>query len=116
MNWVKKHKLPAIEALQYNGHPYIEINDLWQMLYQTFNLVQNHQVNLSLLNEIPSKPIIEWLSFSKKEFKNAINKCNNLSTPWLHHISWKHLKVIIKDNRYLFNIVNIANACINIGH
>ena len=96
-----------------NRHPYIE---LWQMLYQMFNLVQNHQVNLSLLNEIPLKPIIEWPSSSKEEFKNTINKCNNLFTPELHHILWKHLKIIIEDNRCLFNIINIANTCINIGH
>ena len=29
MNWVKKCKLPAIEALQHNGCPYIELEDLW---------------------------------------------------------------------------------------
>ena len=52
----------------------------------------------------------------RKSSKNAINKCNNLSTPELYHILWKHLKVIIEDNRCLFNIINIANACINIGH
>ena len=28
-HWVKKCKLLAIEALQYNRHPYIEINDIW---------------------------------------------------------------------------------------
>ena len=37
MNWVKKYKLPAIKALQYNGQLYIELTDLWQALYQTFN-------------------------------------------------------------------------------
>jgi len=37
MNWVKKCKLPAIEALQFNGHLCIELEDLWQALHQTFN-------------------------------------------------------------------------------
>ena len=45
INQVKKWKLPATEALQYNGQSYIELNDLWQALYQTFNLAQNNQVN-----------------------------------------------------------------------
>jgi len=28
MKWVNKHKVLAIETLQYNSWPYIEINDL----------------------------------------------------------------------------------------
>jgi len=41
---------------------------------------------------------------------------NNLSTPGLDWVFWKHFKAVIKDKRYLTNIVNIANACINIDH
>jgi len=32
MSWVKKCKLPAIEAIQYNGQSCIKLNDLWQVL------------------------------------------------------------------------------------
>jgi len=39
INWVKKYKLPAIKALQYNSQPYIKINDFWQVLHQSFNSV-----------------------------------------------------------------------------
>ena len=31
-------------------------------------------------------------------------------------LTWHHLKFIIKDNSCLTNIVNIADACINLGH
>ena len=41
MNWVKKRKLPAIEAIKYNGRLYIEIKDLWQALYELFNSAQH---------------------------------------------------------------------------
>ena len=37
INCVKKHKLPTIEVLQYNGYFCIKLEDLWQALYQTFN-------------------------------------------------------------------------------
>jgi len=37
MNWVTKHKLLAIEALQYNGQLCIKIDDFWQELHQTFS-------------------------------------------------------------------------------
>ena len=41
MNWVHKHKLPAIEAVKYNGQLCLEINDLWHALHSTFNIVQD---------------------------------------------------------------------------
>jgi len=59
MNWVKKCKLPAIKALQYNSQLCIEISNLWQTLHQTFNLAQNYQINPNLLDEILSKPTME---------------------------------------------------------
>ena len=33
----------------------------------------------SLLNKTLLRPTMQWLHFAKEEFKNAINKCNNLS-------------------------------------
>ena len=57
MDWVKKYKLLAIEAIHYNGHPYIELDDLWQALHISFNTAQNHQIDLNLLEELESKPV-----------------------------------------------------------
>jgi len=59
---------------------------------------------------------MEWLLYFSEEFKSAITKCNNSSTPEPDCISWKHLKAVIKDERCLLNIVNIANTYINIGY
>ena len=33
-----------------------------------------------------------------------------------NRILWKYLKNVVKDDKCLSNIVNIANACINLGH
>jgi len=41
MNWVKKRKLLAIKAIQYNSCPCLELSDLWQALHLLFNLVQD---------------------------------------------------------------------------
>jgi len=41
INWVKKRKLPAIKAIQYNGQPCIQLKDLWEVLHNTFNSAQN---------------------------------------------------------------------------
>jgi len=76
MNWVRKYKLPAIEAIQFNKHLYIKLEDLWQALHQTFNSAQNQHINLYLLDKVLLKPVSEWLPFSKAEstdtIKNAV--------------------------------------------
>ena len=116
MNCVKKCQLSATEALQYNRHPYTKLEDLWQVLHQTFNSVQNCQVNLHILDEIPLKPLFEWPNFSKEEFGNAIKKCNNSFSSRPNYIFWRHLKAVINNDKCLSNIVNIINACIDLGH
>ena len=59
MNWVQKQKLLVIEAIKYNGRLYIELDDLWQALHQSFNSAHNYQVNTDILDEILSKPVSE---------------------------------------------------------
>ncbi len=57
MNWIQKQKLPAIEAIQFNSRPCIELDDLWQALYSSFNSAHNHQININILNKILLKPV-----------------------------------------------------------
>ena len=57
-----------------------------------------------------------WELFSKEEFRQAINKCNNLSAPGPDKLTWHYLKSILKQDIYLINIINIADTCINLGH
>ena len=38
MNWIKKQKLPAMEAIKFNEYPCNELDNLWQTLHQSFNL------------------------------------------------------------------------------
>jgi len=41
MNYVKKHKLPAIEAIKYNGLSYNDLDNLQQALHWLYNLPQD---------------------------------------------------------------------------
>jgi len=50
------------------------------VLHNTFNLAQNQQINTTLLNEVPNKNVSSWLSFSKVELIDTINKYNNSLT------------------------------------
>jgi len=116
MNWISRHKLPAIKAIKYDGHPCLSPESLWDALHSTFNTALNRQVDLNILSDINCKPTLQWYPFSKKEFKQAISKCNDSSAPGLDKLMWCHLKSIVNQDDCLVNIINIANLCFNLGY
>ena len=116
MNWINRRKLPATKAIKHNGSLCLSPESLWNTLHSTFNTALHHQVNLDILSEIDSKPTSQWFPFSREEFKQAISKCNNSSAPRPDKLSWCHLKFIVNQDECLANIINIANACFNLGH
>ena len=71
----------------------------------------DYQVDLNLLNKLLLKQSWDQPPFFKEEFKSAIFKCNNLSISGPDCISQK---LVIKNDKCLTNIVNIANMCINL--
>ena len=116
MNWINRRKLPATKAIKHNGFPCLSSESLWDTLHKTFNTTLHCQVDLNILNEINHKPTLQWFPFSKEEFKQVISKCNNLSVLGPDKLSWRHLKFIVNQDKCLANIINIANACFNLGH
>jgi len=116
MNWVKKRKLPATEAIKYDSSPCLSPESLWNALHNSFNTALHHQVDLDILNEVERKPCQVWDPLSKFEFLSAIFKCSNSSAPGPDKMSWRHWKIIIKNDKCLSKIINIANTCINLGH
>ena len=113
MNWVKKRKLLATEAIKYNGSPCLSPDSLWTALHNSFNTALHRQVNVDILNEIEYKPCQIWNPFSKFKFRSTIQKYVDTSAPGPDRMSWHHWK-IIKNNKCLLKIINIANACINL--
>ena len=116
MNWVNKQKLLAIEAIKYNDQPCLNINNLWHAFHSSFNMALHCRVNNSILDEISDKPSSLWALFFKEKFKSTIANCNNTSTSDLNKLSWSYLKIILKDNKCLSNIIKIADMCINLGY
>ena len=79
-------------------------------------MAQDRLIKFQLLEEVLLYLNMKQFSFSKAEFTDAISKYNNSSTPGPNHISWSYLKIIIKNNKYIMNFVNIANSYINLSH
>ena len=57
-----------------------------------------------------------WNTFSKQELIDAIEKCNNSSALGLDKLIWNYIKFIIKNQDCIFKLIDITNACINLGH
>ena len=115
-NWINRQKLSVTKAIKHNSQPCLSPESLWNALHSTFNTTQNCQINIKILNEINYKPVAQWAPFSKKELKQAIIKYNDSLAPGPDKLSWRHLKIIIKQDEYLTNIINVANACINLEY
>ena len=47
---------------------------------------------------------------------SSINKYSNDLTPGPDKLSWRHFKVIVKNWLCLNNVINIANAYIDLGY
>jgi len=116
MNWIKKRKLPATEAIKYDGHPCLTPDSLWNSLHSSFNTALYRQVDLNILDKVKHKPSQWWNPFSRTEFKSAISKCSDSLAPRPNKLTWRHLKLIIKNDDCLSNIINISDSCINLGH
>ena len=116
MNWVKKRKLPPTEAITHFSQPCLTPESLWTALHSTFNTALYCPVNLNILDKIAHKPRHSWNPFSKYEFKSAIDKCTNTSAPGPDKLTWRHWKLIIKDDMCLSKVINIADACISLSY
>ena len=116
MNWVKKCKLSVVEAIQYEEHPCIKLEDLWNALHKSFNSAQEREVNTHFLDEIPDKPITEWNLFSKIKFIKVIKKYNNSLVPGLDKLTWSHIKSIIRNDNCICKFIDTANTYIELAH
>ena len=79
-------------------------------------MAQDYQIDISVLDKIPTKCSMGWVPFSKEEFVSSITKCNNSLTPGPDKLLWRYLKYIIKDNMDLKKIINITDTCFKLGH
>jgi len=52
----------------------------------------------------------------REELINTIEKCNNSSAPGPDKLTWSYIKKIIKNKECISKFIDIANACINLGH
>ncbi|RXW11212.1 hypothetical protein EST38_g14643 [Candolleomyces aberdarensis] len=116
MDWVKERKNPPCEAIQFNGEPCHELDDLWDALHNTYNATSDGPVDTAILNELPTEPERAWPEFSLLELRQALEVCSSRSAPGPDHIMWRHLKQILALPECADIIIALANGCIESRH
>jgi len=116
MSWVKQHKLPAVEAIQYQGLLCNSLSDLWHALHSSYNAAVNRSVQLSILDDVLCLTPWPWVSFSMLEMSETLKACSNVSAPGPDHITWRYLKSILANDICASGILSLANSCITLQH
>jgi hypothetical protein len=116
MEWVKQHRLPACEAIQYQGQPYHTLESLWDAHHGTYNAASGRQVDLTALNDLNPLPERDWVGFSSCKMFDVLSACLSHSAPGLDHVMWTHLKRILLDSIVSGKILSLADACLRVGY
>ncbi|KAF4614683.1 hypothetical protein D9613_002817 [Agrocybe pediades] len=95
MEWVKQRKLPACEAIRYQGQPCHGMDSLWNALHNTYNSASGRVVDMSVLDPLPNLIEREWPPFSALELSEALESCSSRSSPGPDHITWSLLKEVM---------------------
>ena len=104
MNWVKKCKLPIVETIQCKECLYIELEDLWNALHNSFNSTQAREVDLCFLDKIPDKTTTVWNPFSKKELIDANQEIQKFICLWSGQINLEPFEVYYQKWRLYLQI------------
>ncbi|CAA7261906.1 unnamed protein product [Cyclocybe aegerita] len=116
VEWVKQCKLPPCEAIRNGDQSCHDMDDLWDALHSTYNSASGREYDALVLDELPDEPVREWADFSEHELLSALKGCSNSSAPGPDHVTWVHLKELLKDKHVLALFIVLANACLRVGH
>jgi hypothetical protein len=117
MDWVSPHKTPAVEAILYQGVPCTSPDQLGNTLHSTFNSAHDRPIDLSVLGDKWESPSIRaWVPYSAVEMSDALMGTSNRSAPGPDHITWCHLKCIVRDGYVSRLFLWLANTCLQSGH
>ncbi|KAF8628638.1 hypothetical protein AX15_003772 [Amanita polypyramis BW_CC] len=68
-----------------------------------------------MINDLPTRPQRQWYRISSYEITEAIKTTTNTSAPGYSNISWKHLKMLLRDDEFLTAITTLFNDILDEG-
>jgi len=92
------------------------MDDLWNALHNTYNSAAGREVDLSVLDPLPTLQERDWPPFSALELTDSLSSCSSRSSPGPDHITWVHLKAVLENEKSVQLLVTLADACIRVDH
>ncbi len=117
MEWVKQRKNPPCEAIQKDGEPCHDLEQLWDALHSTYNAASGRQCDVSMLDDLPDEPVREWAPFSALELREALGACSgNSARPVRTTSRGSTSNALSLPPGCLDVFLTLANACLRVGH
>ena len=99
--WIKQRALPKVPQLQnVQDLPITNLDELFSTLHSHFDKASNLPCDLDFIKSFPQKPTHSFPPFSQAELEDTIKTCSNMSAPGPSHLSWKLLKVFLKEDEF----------------
>ena len=117
MRWIGPQQPPAFPSIRdQNDDPIKDPKALLQHMHQHFNSsVASGTINWHFIHNLPTEAERSSLAVSSAEVLEALNSTSNSSAPGSDHITWRHLKLVVKDKKALHALATLFNRVIDEG-
>lgn len=98
-----------------DGSPMSSKTEFWQELDGLFQNASKRPIDPSYTNILPSHPPRPWAPFRPDELTDAIEGHSVHSAPGIDHVTWRHIKAILKNATCRSKLADLFSACIFLG-
>ena len=116
VDWTKPRKISNFNCLVDSGVPITSTEQLWPKLQRQFASAEDHEVDMSFVDEMEDLAQREFPPISVKECTDALKGTSFKSAAGPDHIIWPVIKDVFKDPIASSKIVRLFNACFNLGY
>ncbi|KAF8622194.1 hypothetical protein AX15_007303 [Amanita polypyramis BW_CC] len=118
VRWTRDRPLSNIPRFANSeGNSITTTEELWPILDKQFNSGKNRKTNINwnMINDLPQHPTRTWQTISNFKVKEAIRTTSNSSAPGYSNITWRHLKILLREDEFLLPITTLFNNILSEG-
>ncbi|KAF8624012.1 hypothetical protein AX15_006087 [Amanita polypyramis BW_CC] len=118
VRWTRDRPLSTIPRFSNStGESITTTTELWPILDSQFNSGNKRQTNINweMINALPTRTSRTWYNISSFEILEALKSTSNNSAPGYSSLSWRNLKLLLKDSTFITAITMLYNDILKEG-
>ena len=117
MRWIGPQRPPAFPSIRDRAdEPIKDPETLFQHMHWHFNSsTASGMINWCFIHGLPAEVERQSPAISSAEILEALNSTSNSSAPGNDHVTWHHLKLVVKDETALQALALLFNKIIDEG-